>query len=70
MKDWLKIPQHIQFKVLVTIYKCVNGMAPPFVINLLDLNLTRKNLKLNTQEKLPIPQCSLAQVYNGSIRNA
>ena len=45
MKDlhWLKIPQHIQFKVLVTIYQCVNGIAPPFVINLLDLNLTRKN---------------------------
>ena len=35
MKDlhWLKIPQCIQFKILVTIYQCVNGMAPPFVIN-------------------------------------
>ena len=45
MKDlyWLKIPQHIQFKVLVTIYQCVNGLAPPFIINLLDLNFTRKN---------------------------
>ena len=40
---WLKIPQRIQFKVLVTIYQCVNGLAPPFVTNLLDLNLTRKN---------------------------
>ena len=56
MKDlhWLKIPQHIQFKVLVTIYQCVNGLAPPFIINLLDLNLTRKNLRSNTQGKLPI----------------
>ena len=52
---WLKIPQCIQFKVLVTIYQCVNGLAPPFVINLLDLNLTRKNLSLNTQGKLAIP---------------
>ena len=45
MKDlhWLKIPQCIQFKVLVTIYQCVNGVAPPFGINLLDLNLTKKN---------------------------
>ena len=67
---WLKIPQRIQFKVLVTIYQCVNGLAPPFIINLLDLNLTRKNLRSNTQTKLPIPQCSLAQVCNGSIRYA
>ena len=72
MKDllWLKIPQCIQFKVLVTIYQCVNGLAPPFIINLLDLSLTRKNLRSNTQGKLPIPLCSLAQVCNGSIRYA
>ena len=72
MKDlhWLKIPQHIQFIVLVTIYQCLNDMASPFVINLLDLNLTRKNLRSDTQGKLPIPQCSLAQVCNGSIRYA
>ena len=57
MKDlhWLKIPQHIQSKVLVTIYQCVNGLAPQFVINLLDLNLRRQNLRSNTQGKLPIP---------------
>ena len=67
---WLKISQCIQFKVLVTIYQCVNGMAPPFVINLLDLNRTRNNLRSNTQGKLPIPLCSLAQVCNGTIRNA
>ena len=52
---WLKIPQRIQFKVLATIYQCVNGLAPPFVINLLGLNLTRKNLRSNTQGKLIIP---------------
>ena len=72
MKDlhWLKIPQRIQVKVLVTIYQCVNALAAPFAINLLDLNLTRKNLRSNNQGKLPIPQCSLAQVCNGSIRYA
>ena len=57
MKDlhWLKIPQHIQFKVLVTIYQCVNCLVQPFIINLLDLNLTRKNLRSNTQVNFPIP---------------
>ena len=35
MKDlhWQKIPEHIQFKVLVTIYQCVNGLAPSFLID-------------------------------------
>ena len=66
MKDlhWLKIPEHIQFKVLVTIYQCVNGL----VIDLLDLNLRRRNLRSDTQGKLPIPQCNLSQVCNSSIR--
>ena len=72
MKDlhWLKIPEHIQFKVLVTIYQCVNGLAPSFLIDLLDLNLMRRNLRSDTQGKLPIPQCSLSQVCNSSIRYA
>ena len=29
--------QHIELKVLVKIYKCVNAMAPTFVINLMDV---------------------------------
>ena len=46
MKDlhWLKVPGHIQFKVLVTIYQCVNGLAPSFAIYLLDINLTRRGI--------------------------
>ena len=72
MKDlhWLKIPECIQFKILVTIYQCVNGLAPSFLIDLLDLNLMRRNLRSDTQGKLPIPQCNLSQVCNSSIRYA
>ena len=72
MKDlhWLKIPEHIQFKFLVTIYQCVNGLAPSFLIYLLDLNLMRRNLRSVTQGKLPTPRCNLSQVCNSSIRYA
>ena len=72
MKDlhWLKIPEHIQFKVLVTIYQCVNGLAPTFLIDLLDLNLMRRTLRSDTQGKLLIPWCNLSQVCNSSIRYA
>ena len=67
---WLKIPEHIQFKVLVTIYQCVNDLAPSFLIDLLDLNLRRRNLRSDTQGKLPIPWCNLSQVFNSSIKYA
>ena len=53
---WLKIPECIQFTVQVTIYQCVNGLAPSFSIDLLDLNLTRRNLGSDTQGKLSISQ--------------
>ena len=67
---WLKVQEQIQYKVLVTMYQCVNGLAPSFLTNLLDLNLTRKHLGSDTQGKLPIPHCSLSQVHNSSIRYA
>ena len=56
MKDlhWLKNPGGIQFKVLATIYQWVNGLTPPFLIDLLDLNLMRRNLRSDSQGKLPI----------------
>ena len=67
---WLKVQEWIQYKVLVTMYQCVNGLAPSFLTNLLDLDLTRKHLRSDTQGKLPIPHCSLSQVCNSSIRYA
>ena len=67
---WLKIPECIWFKVLVMIYQCVNGLAPSFLIDLLDLNLTRRNLRSDTQGILPIPRCNLSRVCNSPIRYA
>ena len=65
---WLKVQEWIQYKVLVTMYQCVNGLAPSFLTNLLDLDLSRKHLRPETQGKLPIPHCSLSQLHNSSIR--
>ena len=67
---WLKGQEWIQYKVLVTMYQCVNGLAPSFLTNLLDLDLTRKHLRSDTQGKLPIPCCSVSQIHNSSIRYA
>ena len=67
---WLKVQEEIQCNVLVTMYQCTNGLAPSFLTNLLELDLTRKHLRSHTQGKLPIPCCSLSQVYDSSIRYA
>ena len=47
MKDlhWLKVPECIRFKALVTVYQCVNDLAPSFVKDLLNLDLNRKSLR-------------------------
>ena len=34
-------------------YQCVYDLAPSFVIDVVDINCIRRNLRLDTQEKLP-----------------
>ena len=53
---WFKVQEQIQYKVLVTMYQCVSDLAPSFLTKLLDLDLTRKHLRSETQGKLPIFQ--------------
>ena len=67
---WFKAQEWIQYKMLVTMYQCVNGLAPSFLTNLLDMDLTRKHLRSDTKGKLAIPHCSLSQVCSSSIRYA
>ena len=31
---WLDVPQRIKFKVCTMVYKCLHGMAPPYLVNL------------------------------------
>ena len=72
MKDlhWLKMPEHSQFKTLITVYQCVNDLAPSFVKDLLNLDLSKKSFRSETQGKLPIPWFRMLQVRDSSIRYA
>ena len=51
MIHWLKVPECIQFKALVTVYQCVNDLAPSFVKDLLNLDLNRKSFKFGNTRK-------------------
>ena len=35
---WLKIPQRIDFKILLLVYKCLNGLAPQYLSELVNYN--------------------------------
>ena len=72
MKDlhWLKVPECIQFKALVTVYQYVNDLAASFVKDLLNLDLNRKSLRSERQGNLPIPWLRMSQVRDSSIRYA
>ena len=58
---WLNVQEWIEYKMLVAMYQCVNDLAPSFLTNLLDLYLTRKHLRSDSQGKLPIPCFSLSK---------
>ena len=46
LKDlhWLKVPECIQFKAFVTVYQCINDLAPSFVKDPLNLDLNSMSL--------------------------
>ena len=68
---WLKVQEWIQYKVLVTMYQCDNGLAPSISDKTCQTwTWPEKIWDQTTQEKLPIPHCSLSQVHNSSIRYA
>ena len=66
---WLKV-QELESIQSVCNYVSMLSMdlAQSFLTNLLDLDLTRKHLRSDTQGKLLIPCCFLSQVCDSSIR--
>ena len=55
---WLKVPERIEFKVLLLVFKGLNGQAPPYISSLLQLNNTseRHNQNLLIPTSVP-PRC-------------
>ena len=53
---WLSIHRCIQHKVLTLVYKCMNGLAPDYLINLLIHPNGRSLRSDNIYQRLIIPQ--------------
>ena len=49
---WLLIKQRIKFKILTSVYKCINNQAPSYLQNLLTVNPTsNRSTHLNSKFK-------------------
>ena len=58
---WLPIKQRVQFKVLILVFKAINGLAPNYVINLVNILCPGKYLLRRNNEILLEP-------YNGKTK--
>ena len=52
---WLPIKQRIVFKILVTTYKALNGLAPGYITDLLDRYVPMRSLRSSNQLLLKVP---------------
>ena len=63
---WLKIHYRIQYKVAVLVYKCVHGLAPIYLSELIDTSHNRQ-VRSASLNKLPVARGNIALVHNSSF---
>ena len=63
---WLKVNEHIIFKVAVFMYKCVTSTAPKYLTDLVIKNHGRP-LYSSTNGLLPVSKCNTMLVQNSSF---
>jgi hypothetical protein len=53
---WLPIPQRIEFKLLLLTFKALNGLAPEYLAELLNLYKAPRTLRSDSQALLEVPK--------------
>ncbi|KAK6175986.1 hypothetical protein SNE40_014357 [Patella caerulea] len=56
---WLPINERIIFKVLSLTYQCVNGLAPKYLSNLMQIHVPSRSLRSNRLQQLCCPRWKL-----------
>ena len=59
---WLPIPARIEYKVLLTTFKALNGLAPDYLKKLISYKIYKKNTKSNKLKLLDEPVMRLATI--------
>ena len=63
---WLKVNEHIIFKVTVFMYKCVTSTAPKYLTDLV-IKSHGRPLHSSTNGLLPVSKCNTMLVQNSSF---
>ena len=65
---WLKIEYRIQYKICMLMFKCVKGLAPDYLCELVISNHNR-NLRSSTVNLLPVSKHKLSQIHDSSFKS-
>ena len=63
---WLKIKEHITFKIAVLVYLCINSLAPDYLCDFLKYNHNR-HLRSSAKGLLPVLISKMTLVHNSSF---
>ena len=63
---WLKIKECIVYKVCVLMYKCIKGLAPQYLSEVV-IQVHGRNLRSTTLSNLPTVRCNTAIVHNSAF---
>jgi hypothetical protein len=67
---WLPVVYRIQYKVLVMVYKALNGMTPSYLSDLNTIKSKPRSLRSNSRFLLDIPKVSLKSAGNRAFSYA
>ncbi len=59
---WLPVPKCIQFKLLVLVYKAYNGLAPQYLVELVQPYVPARTLRSSNDNLLVVPKYKLSTV--------
>ena len=63
---WLSVPDRITYKFLVLMFKCIHGLAPKYLSDLV-VSVHNRELRLSTQNKLPVSHYRTSQTHASSF---
>ena len=52
---WLPVRSRLQYKLLLLVHKALNGLAPPYILELLKLYVSARNLRSSSGNLLKLP---------------
>ena len=55
---WLPVTQRIQYKIALLTFKCVTGMAPDYLRDLIQVVVPQRELRSSARTTLKIPRCN------------